>query len=770
MKVTPSTMRRHSALFAAMRAAGSVAFSLALLPFLYNTSSAQTRHWGANGIAVSTSGAVQGDSSENTQISSDTTGGIYVVWADTGGVAPLAYRASLYATHYDANGALAAGWPTAQGGRLLISNRVSTNTDGTSISLVSDNAGGFIVAWTTGGPTLANRVNGSGVAAWTGLDDGTPGGLIAVPIGDAFELVASGDALFILTMDPGTFEFYINALNLSSGAQHTGFTGFGRKITEGVDPAGGDLVASPAGGAQASAGVIGVLLAQFSPNVYDLNLIRVDVTGAVNWTSSATTAGTAALQQDGDAVNLAPDGAGGAYMVWGDTRSVDPGFYAAHYPNTCAGPTCPNAWGTEFRLDTSFGISDVGLMGGSVEGFAVSWSTPGANWGGNTVLQIIRNNGAGTPPTNLRGTADLGPSYTRQAEAASFVVDGHPMYALGFRTNYAINPRPAGTVSVYNSSGTEVFSGYPLGSTATEMLTRRALGVGNRFAFLWGQDRSCPSGGGQCTGSNLYIQAVSTAAPATSAITNLTHNGSTTTLTTIAGTAFAQVGLSLVEVSVQRMMDGKFWTGSSWTATTGIFVPASGTTNWTLESTLGINNYFQPSNPANIGDTFSIVSRAKNTNNDYQGVFTVGSSSISVRQRYNVPSNIVVSSVSATTLSVSWEPNGNPQGVQYHIDFTSAPCGDNSGSGWSNSANTTGFSGTANGLLASTAYRFSVNPVNNAGWDEYSANGGERGVTTPASGITVSPAVTANPCSGQRGAQAVAFDNAGAVWEIFTTD
>ncbi|MEK9144869.1 MAG: hypothetical protein AAB339_04590, partial [Elusimicrobiota bacterium] len=117
MKVTPSTSR-DSALFAATRAAGSVALSLALIPFLFGSSSAQTRHWGANGVVVSTSGAVAGNSWENTQIASDTAGGIYVVWTDTGNFggafpSPVAYRSNLYAKHFDANGALAAGWPTA---------------------------------------------------------------------------------------------------------------------------------------------------------------------------------------------------------------------------------------------------------------------------------------------------------------------------------------------------------------------------------------------------------------------------------------------------------------------------------------------------------------------------------------------------------------------------------------------------------------------------------------------------------------------------------
>lgn len=89
---------------------------------------AQSRLWGNNGVALSTTGTVQFNGAFRT-IVPDGSGGVYLVWPDSGSIAgygvPLSGanaavssfcsgspcpNANLYATHLDSNGSVATTW------------------------------------------------------------------------------------------------------------------------------------------------------------------------------------------------------------------------------------------------------------------------------------------------------------------------------------------------------------------------------------------------------------------------------------------------------------------------------------------------------------------------------------------------------------------------------------------------------------------------------------------------------------------------------------
>ncbi|MDD5627457.1 MAG: fibronectin type III domain-containing protein, partial [Elusimicrobia bacterium] len=260
---------------------------------------------------------------------------------------------------------------------------------------------------------------------------------------------------------------------------------------------------------------------------------------------------------------------------------------------------------------------------------------------------------------------------------------------------------------------------------------------------------------------DAVVERLNAAGGPTSAITNLTHGASTTTLITVSGTAAGGSGVAAVAVSVQRQSDGKYWNGTSY-QTAFASVTASGTSDWTLSSPLAIDNAIQGYQTV---EKFVIVSRARDSAGNTQSEFAAGVSSISVRQMYNPPDNVVVTSMDPNSITVIWGANGNPAGVQYHVDYASqSPT--NCTTNWTLiQGNVTALTQTLTGLIPDKLYGFSVAVVNNGGWD--SDGSSEYSVTTPVSGTVPYPAMGSGLCGGKgNGGMAVALDNTGSLWEV----
>jgi Secretion system C-terminal sorting domain len=190
----------------------------------------------------------------------DGSGGFFCIWEDPRSATT---SSDIYAHRINNDGTLAAGWN-------IDGNVVADITGAFNLTLpqfTSDNAGGFIAAWTdnrigtTDQQVYAQRMNGTGVAQWA-----ANGVLIAGATGNQN-----------------------NSYLISDG-------GTGAIIVWGDN--------------------------RVSTTNRDIYAQRVDATGAVQWTANGVAICTATGNQPNatSSLNIVPDGAGGAVICWDDAR------------------------------------------------------------------------------------------------------------------------------------------------------------------------------------------------------------------------------------------------------------------------------------------------------------------------------------------------------------------------------------------------------------------------------------------------------------------
>ncbi len=257
--------------------------------------------WSANGIAVSTAANNQGV----LQLIPDGAGGAIIAWEDF----RSGTSSDIYAQRVTSAGTLL--WPT---NGIAVSTAVNNQND---LQLISDDAGGAIIAWQDfrSGPTsdiYAQRVDGAGSTLWSGN-------------GVAVCTAANGQGTLQLTPD-GTGGAIIVWQDLRSG---TTFDLYAQRVNGGggpIWPANG-IILSTAANDQYSPHLVpdgygGAIIAwrdSRGGTTSDIYAQRVSGAGLLLWPADGIAVSTAADSQG--ALQLIPDGAGGAIIAWQDPRS-----------------------------------------------------------------------------------------------------------------------------------------------------------------------------------------------------------------------------------------------------------------------------------------------------------------------------------------------------------------------------------------------------------------------------------------------------------------
>lgn len=195
------------------------------------------------------------------------------------------------------------------------------NDDQMDPDIISDGAGGAIIAWRDqrddGDNLYLQRMDGSGSALWT------EGGVLLVDTDSVLspKLAADGAGGAILvwidTRDDGNGDLYVQRVNASGTSQWT---------TNGV-------LICDAGNRQQEMKIIpdgagGAIIAwedYRGGGDYDIYAQRVNASGIPQWTEDGVAVCTLAQNQNDPA--LVGDGAGGAFITWKDRRAAGIGVY-----------------------------------------------------------------------------------------------------------------------------------------------------------------------------------------------------------------------------------------------------------------------------------------------------------------------------------------------------------------------------------------------------------------------------------------------------------
>ena len=274
--------------------------------FAQRVSAAGDLLWGANGLAI----AIDTLAQEAPVVTSNGAGGAIIAWQDL--------RAGQYDIYAQAVSAAGAPQWTADGVAVCAAS-------GTQVvqGIVSDNAGGAIVAWrdlrTGDSDVYAQRVNGSGASVWTANGAG-----VCVLSGAQSEIRIEADprgGAFLVWRDRRgglTSDIYAQSIDLSGAPR---WTANGVSVCAAAD----DQI-DPA---TALDGRFGLLVAwQDRRNGVDADIWaqRVKPDGTPRWTVDGVRLTAAALQQTNP--SLVSDGVAGAIVGWTDARVTRPDVYA----------------------------------------------------------------------------------------------------------------------------------------------------------------------------------------------------------------------------------------------------------------------------------------------------------------------------------------------------------------------------------------------------------------------------------------------------------
>jgi hypothetical protein len=267
--------------------------------YAQRTNAAGTPQWTANGVAVSVLNGNDADPS----IASDGAGGAIIAWQHN------TPNGVIYAQRLNSSGALQ--WPTVgpKNGVALTSTGF-----GRSPILIADGAGGVIAAW----PDLrsavsldiyAQRVNSTGALLW-----GASGAAVCIAVNDqtlpALVSDGAGGAIVAWRDERAIFDVYMERLNSTGAPQWGSGSGVLLGSTTNSAEAPG-IIADGAGGA----------IAAWETDAVNHDVItqRVNAAGAPQWGGGAlvcTAANVQILPQ------LVSDGASGAIVTWQDRRTA----------------------------------------------------------------------------------------------------------------------------------------------------------------------------------------------------------------------------------------------------------------------------------------------------------------------------------------------------------------------------------------------------------------------------------------------------------------
>jgi hypothetical protein len=280
--------------------------------FAQRLSPAGTPQWPVDGVKV----ADDAPGFHNARAAADGAGGLLLAW--TQGTSSR----DVYATRITGAGARAAGWPDA-------GTPVCTDpAEQFSVAVGADGTGGAVIAWEdrrfdwTTGQIYAQRVNSGGAPVWT------PDGLRVdqVPLRASIPVVCGlgGDVLIFWAEENGSIR-----------GQRLDPLGFalwdpaGALLYGGFGSAAGDMRAVP----DALGGALVAWLANEIPQDYRVQ--RVDDGGTPLWgVSGVPLADTVDAHPSG--LDLAADGAGGAWLAWADGRNGGEQVFSQHLDATGA--------------------------------------------------------------------------------------------------------------------------------------------------------------------------------------------------------------------------------------------------------------------------------------------------------------------------------------------------------------------------------------------------------------------------------------------------
>jgi hypothetical protein len=314
----------------------------------------------------------------------DGAGGAIVAWCD--------YRsgtADIYVQRVNAMGI--AQW-TANGVALC----TATGSQLTPL-VVSDGAGGAVVVWEDqrGGnrDIYAQRVNAAGAIQWT-----SDGLAVSAATGDQkeFAVVSDGAGGAIVAWSDyrsGTeYDIYAQRVNASGGLQWLGTgvavcTATSHQFAPALTPGG-------AGGAI-------ITWWDFRGATADIYAQRVSVSGSVQWVANGMAVCTNAAGAQQYPV-IVPDGLGGAVIVWEDYRGTSLDIYAQRI-NSSGGAQ----WTADgVALCTAANNQDnLAVVSDGAGGAFVAWSDYRAGAGTYCDLYARRVDGAGTPQWTADGLA-----------------------------------------------------------------------------------------------------------------------------------------------------------------------------------------------------------------------------------------------------------------------------------------------------------------------------------------------------------------------------
>jgi predicted lipoprotein with Yx(FWY)xxD motif len=260
-----------------------------------------TRAWGANGVAICAIDSFQ----VYPALVSDGAGGAIITWFDS-----RSGRFDIYAQRVNAAGV-----------RQWATNGVPICTavnDQAAPTIVSDGAGGAIIAWTdlrgVGSDIYAQRVNGAGVVQWT-----ANGVALCSATGDQVEprIVEDGANGAIVSW----YDYRVSVSNSDIYARRISAAGTPLWTVNGValctavnlqrDPR---MVSDGAGGA-----IVAWSDERAGGSSLDVYAQRVTSAGAVSWLVNGLGLGTGVGFQYAPAI--VSDGSGGAIVSWQDSRS-----------------------------------------------------------------------------------------------------------------------------------------------------------------------------------------------------------------------------------------------------------------------------------------------------------------------------------------------------------------------------------------------------------------------------------------------------------------
>ncbi len=252
-------------------------------------------------------------------VAPDGAGGAIVVWSN---------RYHVYAQHVTADGEIAVGWP-ANGVDIAPQE---PNEEHQYPSIVSDGAGGAIIAWYEshfGGSafTRVQRLTGAGAKVWD--DEGVA--------------VLPGSGPTALAADGSGGAFVVTGLATHVDAQGSVVAGWQPGGTvlcpQSAGPGASSVISDGAGGAIFS------WVERRDPPAWQIYTIRYgyDGTLASGWPAEGLLA--CSSSQQFDSPTMASDGAGGAFLVWTDRRRVfEVDVYAQH---VVSGGTLAQGWTTQ---------------------------------------------------------------------------------------------------------------------------------------------------------------------------------------------------------------------------------------------------------------------------------------------------------------------------------------------------------------------------------------------------------------------------------------